>query len=389
MIAKWVFQRADQFLTLISQDFNQSYRIWGTRFINHRDVRRLFPETIREDGATEEHPIPELVEGKTGFLLAGSDSHEITQDYFRGYTRQLDAPFTATFRASEQRQIFLIRGCLLIRDAKLGTLFLCPEYKSPKRFLSAFRPVGAQSIPVVTALTSLKAFSFGDFGLAVLPKLARVAHSTPPKIVPLPPHPFITQYLKLLGVDALPSEIDINRLVRITDFAEVVYGPGMHNGFVGTRADITRLRELILPLIPENKARPKCVYLCRNARRKIANEEELFPHLEALGITIIPDGMTDVLEQAALFASADVIIAPHGAVLANLGFCKPGATIVELMPGGFAVDCYRSLAFVPGAKYHVIVCSRLGKFRESAQLEDMHVDIPQFIRAMKTILENR
>ena len=37
-------------------------------------------------------------------------------------------------------------------------------------------------------------------------------------------------------------------------------------------------------------------------------------------------------EQILLFQSADFIIGPHGAGLANLLFCEPGTKVIELMP---------------------------------------------------------
>lgn len=36
--------------------------------------------------------------------------------------------------------------------------------------------------------------------------------------------------------------------------------------------------------------------------------------------------------QAALFAAAAVVVAPHGSGLANVLFCSPGAVIIELLP---------------------------------------------------------
>jgi capsular polysaccharide biosynthesis protein len=64
--------------------------------------------------------------------------------------------------------------------------------------------------------------------------------------------------------------------------------------------------------------------------RKILNEEELIKHLDAFGfIKVTLESMT-VAQQIQLFSCAKVIVAPHGAGLANLVFCKPGTKVIEL-----------------------------------------------------------
>ena len=61
------------------------------------------------------------------------------------------------------------------------------------------------------------------------------------------------------------------------------------------------------------------------------NEEEVFALLEPLGFEAITMDGRSIGEQAALFASAAVIVATHGAALANLVFSRPGTTVIELM----------------------------------------------------------
>ena len=57
----------------------------------------------------------------------------------------------------------------------------------------------------------------------------------------------------------------------------------------------------------------------------------------------------------ALFASADVIVAPHGAGLANLVVAPPCATVIEARSGGHPA-CYKHLATVLGLRYET-ACS--------------------------------
>lgn len=78
------------------------------------------------------------------------------------------------------------------------------------------------------------------------------------------------------------------------------------------------------------------IYISRRQAkvRKLANELELVPLLEDLGFAIVLLEELGFAEQVRLFSEAKVIIGPHGAGLANMVFANPGATVIELTPGG-------------------------------------------------------
>jgi capsular polysaccharide biosynthesis protein len=66
--------------------------------------------------------------------------------------------------------------------------------------------------------------------------------------------------------------------------------------------------------------------------RRIRNIQEVENYLTKDGFeTVYLEGMS-VREQILLFQSAEFIISPHGAGLANLVFCEPGTKVIELMP---------------------------------------------------------
>lgn len=52
-----------------------------------------------------------------------------------------------------------------------------------------------------------------------------------------------------------------------------------------------------------------------------------------------------------LWATASLVIAPHGAGLANIIFCAPGATVVELFRGNVPHSIYQSLSATFGLRY--------------------------------------
>jgi len=81
-------------------------------------------------------------------------------------------------------------------------------------------------------------------------------------------------------------------------------------------------------------------------RRSIPNFCALEKHLSS----ICPNFDSLILEETSLahqierFQSADVIIAQHGAALANLIFAKPGAKVIEILPRDFPLNFFSELA---------------------------------------------
>ena len=87
------------------------------------------------------------------------------------------------------------------------------------------------------------------------------------------------------------------------------------------------------------------LYLTRGTARNnrmVLNEAEVLRLLEPLGFTSVDPGELSVADQIRTFAEADVIVAPHGAALANLVFCSPGATLIEIFPAmSFVADYWK------------------------------------------------
>jgi hypothetical protein len=387
MMRKQLYAVLDFLLKFLSADGTKSYSLGGIRFLTSRDVRRIFPDSIQNLGRDETYSVPALEIERNAFLLEGADHSP--DGFLRGYDLQLEAPFSARFEASDQRKLYVSSGCLLLKDRKLGTFFICPESKSSRRLGAALRAVAstAPSTAAATAISSWKSCGFGDFGLIMLPKLARLAVSGQKGGVMLPETPaYVSQYLSLFKLRPLSPEANPRQWVSVQDVVEVVFGPGVEEGFVSLRSDIDRLRDRVVPLLPELGGK-KAVYFRRAGRRKITNEHELLPLLAARGMEIIEDDHVDVLKQAALFREADFIIAPHGALLVNLVYCKPGTVLVELLPGRYASNCYRTLCRLVGVEYYAVVCTKLTEFRNDANGEDFSMETASVTKALDTILE--
>lgn len=96
------------------------------------------------------------------------------------------------------------------------------------------------------------------------------------------------------------------------------------------------------------------------AIRRVTNEADLLPGLLARGFAPLLPTTRTVAEQAVAFASADFIVAPHGAALANLAFCRPGTRIIEVFCDGHFSPSYYRIAQELGLVYGFVVAPRRG-----------------------------
>lgn len=112
------------------------------------------------------------------------------------------------------------------------------------------------------------------------------------------------------------------------------------------------LQEKFLPLVklPKKKRR---LYISRHdaSRRRVSNEEEILPLLEAEGYERILLQPLSFLQQIELFASAEKIIAPHGAGLSHLAFCSPRTQLLELFSPAFVNPCYWAICEINDISY--------------------------------------
>jgi len=89
--------------------------------------------------------------------------------------------------------------------------------------------------------------------------------------------------------------------------------------------------------------------------RVLVNEAELAAMAAAAGFETVVLGGMPVAEQVRLFAEATHIVAPHGAGLTNLVFCRPGAALLELHMDCYVQWAYRRLAALRGLRYGCVI----------------------------------
>jgi hypothetical protein len=116
----------------------------------------------------------------------------------------------------------------------------------------------------------------------------------------------------------------------------------------------TFLNELFLPDPPPTHARR--LYIRRGtANRAVLNEDDVLALLEPAGFEAVTMDGRSVTDQATMFASSEVVVASHGAALANLVFARPGTAVVELMGTNTASKLYALLAWRRALRYHLIM----------------------------------
>ncbi len=155
--------------------------------------------------------------------------------------------------------------------------------------------------------------------------------------------------------------------IRIQKKARLVHGPSLNaTGIVfgGQRVGrIVRdfsdhLRSILPELTPSQPSTSGLLYVSRNEAkmRRLLNEESLLPSLRNLGFEIIRPGEMPLTTQIEKFRKAKVVLAPHGAGLTNILFCRPDTTLIEIFPrGGVHGSMFMRTASQRGFDYYFVV----------------------------------
>lgn len=122
------------------------------------------------------------------------------------------------------------------------------------------------------------------------------------------------------------------------------------------------------------------VYISRSraAVRRILNEMEFEQILRRADFSTVRLEEMSWPEQVGLFSRAEVILAPHGAALANIVFCKPGACVAEIATRAGYKDFYLHLAASARLQYRFVAAqprnSATTNSLRAVENEDMIID---------------
>jgi capsular polysaccharide biosynthesis protein len=125
------------------------------------------------------------------------------------------------------------------------------------------------------------------------------------------------------------------------------------------------------------------------AARNVLNEDEVSEVLAAFGFEEVVADQLSVSEQAETFASASVVVGPHGAALTNLVFCRPQTVVVEFFAPRYRQPAYWMLANQCNLSYHYLVgrgeLSTTWSWPDSEGAQDpIDVDPDRLVALLKT-----
>lgn len=233
--------------------------------------------------------------------------------------------------------------------------------------------------PVAVVATTLGS-GYGHWLLEELPRMLTLPPRAGVRLIAHATTPF---QRAALALGQLPDEVITPK--NFSHYAcEQLIVPSLQgaNGSPTTQS-VALVREFTEPLGRQVEARwGERLYISRqNARRrKLSNEAALWPALAAAGFTRVVLEELSWAEQIAAFRAAKVIVAPHGAGLANLIFCDPGTRVVEIFNRDYVHWNYWQLASLLGLDYRPVVSA--GEGPVTHKLASNRVDIEADIGAV-------
>lgn len=190
---------------------------------------------------------------------------------------------------------------------------------------------------------------------------------------------FQRQLLDMVGIDE-SMRIDADQVTHVQ--AESLVVPSLPSvlGEKNPPWVVEYLRRRLMPPTAPPPTAPRKLYITRSAgtnNRAVVDEPRLIALLTERGFDIVDPSELTVVDQIRAFASASVIVSPHGAALANLVFATPGATVIELFPPSSVLPDYWRLASSAGLTYRYLATrAKGGRYNRGRTIvSDIEVDL--------------
>jgi len=223
--------------------------------------------------------------------------------------------------------------------------------------------------------------------LEILPKIALLEESAADYdwlYLPQMDLPFQRETLNLLGIDTSKiiettpdTHIEVSMLIAPSFASRSCYTPNWIAQY---------LRERLMANIQKDPESPKKLFISRSlaSQRRIINECEIEHYLGAKGFTTVHLETLSVQEQHSFFHNATMIVALHGAGLANILFSEPGTKVVEIFQA-LEDDTYCYLSQTLDLDYHAIATT---EFSPNGRTLDTVVDWEQLKIQLETLVND-
>lgn len=115
-------------------------------------------------------------------------------------------------------------------------------------------------------------------------------------------------------------------------------------------------------ILDKPKTQAKRIYVSRTDadQRRVVNESDLMNLLSSYGFEKVIPSELSVKEQVLLFATADIVVGPHGAGLTNLIHGEPPLTLIELFSSDDVRDQYFNMATKLRYDYEFVLGNPVG-----------------------------
>jgi len=134
----------------------------------------------------------------------------------------------------------------------------------------------------------------------------------------------------------------------------------------------------------KHKSENSRIYISRSGySRNAKNENELRKLIDRYGFEVIePHAEISV----STMENTHIVLAAHGAGLANAAFARPGTTVIELVPSDHQFPHYYNLSMAAGLRYRGLCCPST-EVRDPREWGPSKVDFTVDIEALETMLE--
>lgn len=222
------------------------------------------------------------------------------------------------------------------------------SYGSLRRCLmeKPFPVSGAESVQLHGPATCIHATGYYHFLLEEVPRLLWTIDRYPDVKVYLADSApqycrdilgFLVERRIVQGYETIKTDLMVQMEEYVFTQAEA------YSGFVHS-ADLSILIKSICGELSHVSMQKRKIYVSRkNAARSFDNETELEELLQNRGFDVVHSDNLAFSDQIALFRSAELIVAGHGAGLANLVWCQSETRVVEMFSPKHFNDCYARL----------------------------------------------